>query len=58
MARKACGLPEEDEKSHRSGLFGWARGAMKRSKPGREQENDGPPSIISTPALGTDHAKY
>lgn len=60
MARKACGLPEEDEKSHRSGLFGWARGAMKRSRPGREsreQENDGPPSIIA-PALGGDHGKY
>ena len=58
MARKACGLPEEDERSHRSGLFGWARGAMKRSRASRESEEDGPPSIISTAGLDPDHVKY
>jgi pilus assembly protein CpaE len=57
MARKACGLPEEDDKGARSGLFGWARGAMKRSRPVREAVDDRPPSIIATPALGHDHAK-
>jgi pilus assembly protein CpaE len=31
MARKACGLPEDDEKGNRAGLFGWAkRGFTKR----------------------------
>jgi len=58
MARKACGLPEEDEKSHRSGLFGWARGAMKRSRPERESAEVAPPSIISTAGLDPDHVKY
>ncbi|HXR39782.1 MAG TPA: hypothetical protein VN776_11840 [Terracidiphilus sp.] len=61
MARKACGLPEEDGKGQRSGLFGWAHRAMKRSRPSRgsrEPEDDAPPSIISTPTLDPDHAKY
>jgi pilus assembly protein CpaE len=60
MARKACGLPEESDKGARSGLFGWARGAMKRPRPGREEredQDDRPPSIISVPRLGHDHAK-
>jgi pilus assembly protein CpaE len=60
MARKACGLPEEDGKSARSGLFGWARGAMKRNRAVREEredQDDRPPSIIAGPRLGHDHAK-
>ncbi len=60
MARKACGLPEEDEKGQKSGLFGWASRALSRSRTGREAreaEEDGPPSIISSPALDPDHAK-
>lgn len=58
MARKACGLPEEEDKGQRSGLFGWAR-SMKRPKPGREahEEEDGPPSILPG-AMDAGHAKY
>jgi len=32
MARKACGLPEEEEKGQRSGLFGWASGALSKMR--------------------------
>jgi len=55
MARKACGLPEEDDKKARSGLFGWARRAMSkpRTDDGSEDtEGDAPPR------LNPDHVKF
>ncbi len=60
MARQACGLPEEDDKAHRSGLFGWAHRAKKKSRPERQSggaEDDGSLSTLSSPTLGADHAK-
>ncbi len=49
MARKACGLPEEDPKASRSKLFGWAmRGFSKMG--------DGSPEP-SMATLDPDHAK-
>ena len=43
MARKACGLPEEEDKSQRSGLFGWAHSALSKLRPGQsapDQDSD------------------
>jgi pilus assembly protein CpaE len=49
MARKACGLPEEDEKG-RAGLFGWARRGLTKMRPadGTERAKE------SSPVLGFD----
>ncbi len=60
MARKACGLPEEEDKVLRSGLFGWAHRAKKRSRPDHGSggsEESGSLSSLSSPTLGADHAK-
>ncbi len=57
MARRASGLPEDDDKGHRSGLFGWASRALSRSRAGREVEDDDSQPIISGTSLGADHAK-
>jgi len=58
MARKACGLPEEDEKGQRSGLFGWAQGALSklRTTPGSQDEDSGV-RLGSAPTLDPGHAK-
>jgi len=50
MARKACGLPEEDDKKARSGLFGWARRAMTKSRPDEAESG-------AAAGLDPDHAK-
>jgi pilus assembly protein CpaE len=58
MARKACGLPEEDDKGQRSGLFGWAHGALSKLRPGQpgaEQESSA--GLTSSAALDPGHAK-
>jgi pilus assembly protein CpaE len=54
MARKACGLPEEDEKSQKAGLFGWARRGFRASSSSDASKDD------STTTLGLDPgpAKY
>jgi pilus assembly protein CpaE len=60
MARKACGLPEEDDKAHRPGLFGWAHRSKKKPHLEREPgglEDDGSLSTLSSPTLGAGHAK-
>lgn len=53
MARKACGLPEEDPKASRSGLFGWALKGF--SKIG-EHAADREPALTSMANLDPDHA--
>jgi len=55
MARKACGLPEEDDKGQRSGLFGWAQDALSklRTSPSGEQES----GLGNPPTLDPGHAK-
>jgi len=54
MARKACGLPEEDPKAGRSKLFGWAmRGFSKMGEGTTERESPLP----SMTTLDPDHAK-
>ena len=37
MARKACGLPEEDARKQRSGLFGWVKGAFTKVDAGSNE---------------------
>jgi pilus assembly protein CpaE len=56
MARKACGLPEEDAKSH-SGFFGWARRGASKPKSGNAGAKDGGLSITPARTLDPDHAK-
>jgi pilus assembly protein CpaE len=57
MARKACGLPEEDVKS-RAGLLGWARRGFSKTKSGNaESTKDGTISIAPARSLDPDHAK-
>jgi pilus assembly protein CpaE len=58
MARKACGLPEEEEKAG-SGIFGWARrGFTKlRSGQGSAEAKEGDSSASPAHALDPDHAK-
>jgi pilus assembly protein CpaE len=55
MARKACGLPEEDEKANRAGLFGWARRGLTKMRttdaPEQTRDND---SVLG---FDPDHAK-
>jgi pilus assembly protein CpaE len=62
MARKACGLPEEDDSGARSGLLGWARRTFNKggnAKSGAKEAEDGSsPSIGSGAALDPNHAKY
>jgi hypothetical protein len=38
MARKACGLPEEDEKKSRSGVLGWAKRGFTKSGPAQKTD--------------------
>ena len=57
MARKACGLPEEDVKS-RAGLLGWARRGFSKTKSGKAVgTKDGALSIAPAHSLDPDHAK-
>jgi pilus assembly protein CpaE len=57
MARKACGLPEEDVKN-RAGLLGWARRGFTKTKSGNPvTTKDGTLSITPTRSLDPDHAK-
>jgi pilus assembly protein CpaE len=57
MARKACGLAEEDVKN-RAGLLGWARRGFTKTKSGNSgSSKDGTLSIAPTRALDPDHAK-
>jgi hypothetical protein len=60
MARKACGLSEEDEKGSRAGLFGWARRGFTKSRSSDESadsKDDNSPSLGSAPTLGANRAK-
>lgn len=60
MARKACGLPEEDEKGSRAGLFGWARRGFTKSRAANgsgEARDDASPSLGSSTTLGAGRAK-
>jgi pilus assembly protein CpaE len=59
MARKACGLLEEEEKGG-SGLFGWARrgfGKMRSSQSSADAKEDGA-SVSPARTLDPDHAKF
>jgi pilus assembly protein CpaE len=57
MARKACGLPEEDVKN-RPGLLGWARRGFSKTKSGKTvSTKDGALSIAPAHSLDPDHAK-
>ena len=57
MARKACGLPEEDVKN-RAGLLGWARRGFGKTKSGKAASTkDGTLSIAPAHSLDPDHAK-
>jgi pilus assembly protein CpaE len=61
MARKACGLPEEDAKSRGTGLLGWARrgfGKMRNSEDPEAESNEDARSLGSGPAMDTSGAKY
>jgi hypothetical protein len=53
MARKACGLPEEDASRRRSGLLGWMRGGAKKKAAEGETEDDGAAAYTLEPG----HAK-
>jgi pilus assembly protein CpaE len=55
MARKACGLPEEDEKSQKAGLFGWARRGFGKSGSNAEGSRADSPTTLG---LDPDQAKY
>jgi len=61
MARKACGLSEEQEARKSSGLFGWARNLGRVRSPSREAgeaQQDSFPSISAPTTPGPDPAKY
>lgn len=53
MARKACGLPEEDPKASRSKLFGWALRGFSRTSDGSGERESALPSMAT---LDPDHA--
>jgi hypothetical protein len=60
MARKACGLPEEDNKAKGTGLLGWARrgfGKM-RNNEDPDAESDDERSLGAGPAMDASGAKY
>jgi pilus assembly protein CpaE len=59
MARKACGLPEEDEKGRRFGLLGWARRGWTKAREAQSTEGakGGASSVGSRSALDPDHAE-
>jgi hypothetical protein len=60
MARKACGLPEEDEKGHGAGLFRWARRGFTKLRAddgSGEAREDASQSLGSSTTLGADRAK-
>jgi pilus assembly protein CpaE len=54
MARKACGLPEEEDKG-RSGLLGWARRSLTKR---REDDSERTRESSSILGLDPDHAKF
>lgn len=58
MARKACGIPEEEEKGS-SGLLGWARRGLTKMRSGKgttDGKEDGS-SVNPARTLDPDHAK-
>ena len=59
MARKACGLPEEDDKGQRSGLIGWAQGALSklRTPSSATEEEESGASLGASASLDPGHAK-
>lgn len=69
MARKACSLPEEDERGQSAGFFGWARRGFTRLRTGdgsdetRDQRDpsdgreDRAPNLGPAPTLGANRAK-
>jgi pilus assembly protein CpaE len=60
MARKACGLPEEDEKGQSAGLFGWAKRGFTKRRTGdgpADEREDRSPLLGSAPTLGANRAK-
>jgi hypothetical protein len=52
MARKACGLPEEEERGRRVGVLGWARRSLTKARAGEEVEDamDDGSAIVPRPA--------
>ena len=60
MARKACGLSEDQQAKKSSGLLGWARNFGKARSPSREPgeaQEDSFPSISAPTTPGPGHAK-
>ena len=60
MARKACGLPEEDAAGLNSGLLAWARRGLTKGRTGHgsRSEAGGASTDGSTSTLDPSHAKY
>src|SRR5580658_2661470 len=63
MARKACSLPEEDERGQSAGLFGWAKRGFTRLRASdgtadtRDAREEPGPALGSAPTLGANRAK-
>jgi len=63
MARKACSLPEEDEKGQSAGLFGWAKRSFSRMRASDssadpiDAREEPAPALGSAPTLGANRAK-
>jgi Flp pilus assembly CpaE family ATPase len=60
MARKACGLTEEDSKAKGTGLLGWARRGFGKLRSGDDPdgEADDDRSLGAGPAMDAPGAKY
>jgi pilus assembly protein CpaE len=56
MARKACGLPEEDNSRQGAGLFGWARRGLTKMRTSEGKDEDSR-SIGPGAAMDSAHAK-
>lgn len=58
MARKACGLPEEDGKGQRLGLLSWMRNGLSKTRPAQDPADaDLASSFGSAGALDPTHAE-